>query len=73
MSQGNEVQGKEAEAWTASSVRNKRKPLIRRKVWILGADPGRIEKALLAINDSGHDARTGEPGSELASSTRCEW
>ncbi len=53
-----------------SSVRSKRKPIVPRKVWVLGNDAGRVKTAVDAIADAGHDVRFGEHGADLAPNLR---
>jgi CheY-like chemotaxis protein len=63
--------GKDGETvWTASSVRTPRKPLIPRKIWILGTNAQRIEAAVGALEAAGHQVRTAETGGELAPALR---
>lgn len=56
--------------WTASSVRTPRRPLIARKVWILGSNAQRIGAAVAALEAAGHQVRTAETGGELAPALR---
>lgn len=53
-----------------SSVRERRTPPMRRRVWILGQDEARIAKAVEAIEGSGHEVRFCEPGGELGTTIR---
>lgn len=59
-----------AETAPWSSVRVARTPLIPRRVWIFGPSPQRIQAALDALIKAGHDAKSGEPGVELAPALR---
>lgn len=42
------------------------KPIIARRVWVLGTDAGRIAAAAAALQAAGHEVRTGETTAELA-------
>lgn len=53
-----------------SSVRVTRKPIVPRRVWILGSIPKRSAPAQEALEAAGHDARVAEQGSELAPAMR---
>ena len=53
-----------------SSVRIKRKPVVPRRVWILGSTAKRSAPAEAALADAGHDVRVAEQGSELAPALR---
>jgi CheY-like chemotaxis protein len=43
-----------------------RKPVIARRVWLLGTDAGRTAAAVAALEQAGHEVRTGETTAELA-------
>ncbi len=53
-----------------SSVRVAKAPAIRRRVWIFGIEPGRVQKAIDALTAAGHEGKAGETGVELAPSLR---
>jgi CheY-like chemotaxis protein len=52
--------------FVASSVRVPSAPPVRRRIWILVSDPARAQVALEVLQNAGHEARTGEPGVDLA-------
>lgn len=53
-----------------SSVRVAKTPPIRRRVWIFGPSPERVQKAIDALAQAGHEGKAGETGVELAPSLR---
>jgi CheY-like chemotaxis protein len=55
--------GSGATVW--SSVRASGPPSLARKIWILGSHVERMQIAVQAITEAGHQAKAGEPGVEL--------
>ncbi len=51
-------------------MRMRKTPVIKRRVWVLGLDPARLDSAVAAIEAAGHEARSAEPGSEIAPALR---
>ncbi len=54
----------------ASSVREPRPPVVPRKIWILGFNPPRIQRAAAVLEAEGHRVRSCEPGGELGNTIR---
>jgi len=53
-----------------SSVRGRKAPPMPRRVWILGFDKERIQRATAAIEGAGHRVRSCEPGGDLGTTIR---
>jgi CheY-like chemotaxis protein len=60
----------EADAWEVSSVRTPRKPVLPRKVWIVGSGGERLAKATAVLEQAGHAVRSAETSAELAPTLR---
>ena len=56
--------------YLASSARERQSPVMARRVWILGFDKARIQKAAQTIEAAGHRVRHCEPGGELGTTIR---
>ncbi|MFM8980646.1 MAG: hypothetical protein ACKOSS_09330 [Planctomycetia bacterium] len=53
-----------------SSVRAAKAPPIKRRVWIFGPNPARIQALVDALEKAGHEGKPGESGGELAPALR---
>ncbi len=53
-----------------SSVREPRAPVLPRRLWILGFDRPRIERAAAELEAAGHRVKHCEPGGELGNTIR---
>lgn len=53
-----------------SSARVRRQPPLPRRVWILGFNPERIQRAREVVLLAGHEVRSCEPGGELGTTIR---
>lgn len=58
------------EPYRPSSVRVSRPPFMARRLWILGFEPARIQRAVSVIENVGHRVRHCEPGGELGNTIR---